>query len=502
MVRLSSTASAAAAVLFAFTLQVTECSAMFSVHEDILAYPQYEVRFPDSPDSYITEEEAERKIAAMSLRESQQHHESTPSYQHTSTTTTPEHNDDGSHAIQELRGGGYQTNQQMNADGTTVEIIYEPMMMNNKRYLCSIPVVQPPPKLNATERRKNRDDEEKELARATVSGTELLKGMEGTCLYFISGWWSYSFCYNDHIKQFHGLPPPNGLQTLPPVEDPHAASYILGRAAVPDRDSKLELPKDGVMELQANGELKYLVQKLAGGTLCDITGKERRIELQYHCAPNASQDRIGYIKEVTTCCYLMVVHTPRLCKDPAFKPPADSRANTIECLEVMNEERIKEYKMEKERQDANLEKLIDMVNKELDGVKGMGNGKGKGKEQKGYKVKPEYNGRKKGSFKEMGQEYVVTGEDGREQRIMVQEVDIDAAALLGGLRDGVEVVDMEAFAKLVADAGILAGAEREELMEKLGEAKKKKKKEGQVKDGSEEKEKKEKKKDEKGHDEL
>lgn len=48
---------------------------------------------------------------------------------------------------------------------------------------------------------------------------------------------------------------------------------------MPDRDAKPD-PKDGVMELQANGELKYLVQKLAGGTLCDITGKDRRIELQ------------------------------------------------------------------------------------------------------------------------------------------------------------------------------------------------------------------------------
>ncbi|KAK6541070.1 Protein OS-9 [Orbilia ellipsospora] len=487
MVRLSSTA--AAATLFALALRVTECNGMFSVHEDILAYPQYEVRFPDSPDSYITEEEADRKIASMSLRELQQH-ASTPSPSYPTATPSSD-DDDESHAIQERDQTQHHQQQQMNADGTTVEIIYESMMMNNKRYLCSIPVVQPPPKLNATERRKNKDDEEKELARATVSGTELLKGMEGTCLYFISGWWSYSFCYNEHIKQFHGLPPPNGLQTLPPVEDPHAASYILGRAAVPDRDSKLELPKDGVMELQANGELKYLVQKLAGGTLCDITGKERRIELQYHCAPNASQDRIGYIKEVTTCCYLMVVHTPRLCKDPAFKPPADSRANTIECLEVMNEERIKEYKREKERQDANLEKLIDMVNRELGGSGGK-DGKGKEKE-KGYKAKANYNVRKKNAFKEMGQEYVVTGEDGREQMIMVQEVDIDAALL--GLKDGVEIVDMEAFAKLVAEAGGLGG-EGEKLMEKLkeGQANSKEDKEGDKK--------KQKKKDGNGHDEL
>ncbi|EPS40906.1 hypothetical protein H072_5214 [Dactylellina haptotyla CBS 200.50] len=446
MVRLSSTAGAAALLTFALT--VTKAQAMFSVHEDLLAYPQYEVRFPDSPDSYITEEEANRKIASMSLRDKQiPRSSSSPSYP--TDGAEPEE----VHAVQQQSPGG--GNNDPHDPFEAVETVYEAMMMNNRRYLCSIPVVQPPPKLNATERRKNKDDEEKELARATVSGTELLRGMEGTCLYFISGWWSYSFCYNDYIKQFHQLPPANGLPTIPPVEDPHAASYILGKASVPDRDAKPDMPKDGLMELQANGELKYLVQKLAGGTLCDITGKERRIELQYHCAPNASQDRIGYIKEVTTCCYLMVVHTPRLCSDPAFQPPAESRANTIECLEVMNEERIKQYRAEKERQEKNLDKLLDIVNRELEkGIKKTMPGPGKVNE-KSYVVKPNYKVRKKNkATQEGGKEdtYVLTGEDGAEQMIMVQEVDVDAAML--GLPEGVQVVDLEAFARMAADAGI------------------------------------------------
>jgi hypothetical protein len=36
----------------------------------------------------------------------------------------------------------------------------------------------------------------------TASGLELLREMEGKCMYYFSGWWSYSFCYQKQIKQF------------------------------------------------------------------------------------------------------------------------------------------------------------------------------------------------------------------------------------------------------------------------------------------------------------
>ncbi|KAK6504129.1 Protein OS-9 [Arthrobotrys conoides] len=478
MVRLSSTASVTG--LLALALQLHAISAMFSVHEDLLAYPQYEVRFPSSQDSYVTEEEADRKIASMSLRDLQQVPTSSAPPSANPTDNAGSNGDDGS-------GSGSLAVQNKNGDDrgafshrASDDIIYEAMMMGKRRYLCSIPIVQPPPKLNATERRKNKSEEDKELARATVSGTELLRGMEGSCLYFISGWWSYSFCYNDHIKQFHQLPPANGVPALPPVEDPHAASYILGRAAVPDRDAKPDMPKEGgVMEMAANGELKYLVQKLAGGTLCDITGKERRIELQYHCSPHASQDRIGFIKEVTTCCYLMVIYTPRLCSDAAFQPPAESRANQIECLEVMNEERIKEYRAEKERREKNLQTLLEIVGNEAEQELGgkLAGGIGKGK----YTAKPNYKIRAKGNERGLKEgdnpdgTYFVTGNDGREQMVMVQELEVNAD-MLKNLPEGVEIVDIEALARLAQGRARVGGQFEmdEKMMKRIQEEEEKK----------------------------
>ncbi|RYC54089.1 hypothetical protein CHU98_g12120, partial [Xylaria longipes] len=90
-------------------------------------------------------------------------------------------------------------------------------------------------------------------------------------------------------------------------------------------------------DLQVKGDQRYLVQRMGDGTVCDLTGRERTIEIQYHCSPESTQDRIGWIKEVTTCSYLMMVNTPRLCVDVAFQPPKEERANIISCRAIVSE---------------------------------------------------------------------------------------------------------------------------------------------------------------------
>lgn len=157
------------------------------------------------------------------------------------------------------------------------------MILNDHEYLCSIPAIQTSPK-NETADAMAKAEEEKELARATTRGWELLQEMQGNCMYFISGWWSYQFCYNDAVKQFHQLPPQRG-DPYPPKEDKTTPSYILGRV---NRDGnnrhrgEISDGKSGIesTELQVKGEMRYLVQKLGAGTICDLTGKERRIEVQ------------------------------------------------------------------------------------------------------------------------------------------------------------------------------------------------------------------------------
>ena len=104
-------------------------------------------------------------------------------------------------------------------------------------------------------------------------------------------------------------------------------------------------------EIQAKGtpSSRYLSQKLSGGTTCDLTGSPRRVEIQFHCHPQ-SADRIGWIKEVSTCSYLMVVYTPRLCNDVAFLPPREEKAAGIVCREVVPEAEIAEWESRKARE--------------------------------------------------------------------------------------------------------------------------------------------------------
>lgn len=114
----------------------------------------------------------------------------------------------------------------------------------------------------------------------------MLSELEGDCLYFVSGWWSYSYCHNREVRQFHQKTPQGGAAIpWPPMEDPGTPSYVLGQVS-PEKRARSEKQrvkgssKGEGTELQATGELRFLVQKLGGGTTCDLTRKERKIEIQ------------------------------------------------------------------------------------------------------------------------------------------------------------------------------------------------------------------------------
>lgn len=150
-------------------------------------------------------------------------------------------------------------------------------------------------------------EEQKELVRAADRGWELLEGMRGNCIYYLSGWWSYSFCYKDEVKQFHQLPPSRGVPIYPPVEDTSVHSFILGRypktakeeKAKKDSSRKTLGGEQGNKEtfddegnvkentnkglepsLETKGSSRYMVQRLTDGTECDLTGRPRKIDVQ------------------------------------------------------------------------------------------------------------------------------------------------------------------------------------------------------------------------------
>ncbi|KAF7902761.1 hypothetical protein EAF00_002664 [Botryotinia globosa] len=300
---------------------------VFSVHDDLLAFPQYEVVFsseiPSHEEAYFIANHPNLPVRFSGNKEDLR-------------SLQP-----SQHPIQDDP-----TDHESEPPKQTHELMY----LHGEAHVCTIPIVSLPPR-NETSEAEARAAEQKELARATDRGWELLQDLENNCLYFVSGWWSYSFCYNNEITQFHQLPAQPGKAAFPPQPDPSAQEFVLGKAkASPKSKSKEdewgnqieahETPKNGESpktELQVKGDMRYLVQKMEGGTICDLTGKPRQVEVQFHCNPNV-KDRIGYIKEMTTCSYLMVVYTPRLCDDVAFMPPKAEKANSIVCKPVAHQQ--------------------------------------------------------------------------------------------------------------------------------------------------------------------
>ncbi|CAG8650631.1 1175_t:CDS:2, partial [Dentiscutata erythropus] len=197
-------------------------------------------------------------------------------------------------------------------------------------YLCQIPYVA-----NQTAIEENKSEENKDDVDLMKKGLALLEPMkQQTCLIHQHGWWTYEYCHLRKIRQYH----------LQPGLDDQKPSFILGEydsriATLPPSNKDSEDQKHSLgTDLQVGRGKKYLVQRWGGGSTCDLTGKPRQVEIQFHCNPQPG-DSIAVVKEMYTCHYLMIIHTPRLCQDAAFLSKSSFKVNQIECHRIVSDEK-------------------------------------------------------------------------------------------------------------------------------------------------------------------
>ncbi|KAF5315877.1 hypothetical protein D9611_004616 [Ephemerocybe angulata] len=213
----------------------------------------------------------------------------------------------------------------------------EHMKMGSKdSYVCYIP--------KPAESASTRQQEETETDATPARSWSLLQPLSGTCLYHRQGWFTYSYCHNQAIRQFKELAQPQArllAGTYKPEEDQDWESYTLGRAPRSAEDAGADLTvaernaQAANLELARNAGSRYLVQRWGDGTICDKTGKPREVEVQFHCSM-VMTDHILFVKEAKTCSYVVVIHTPRLCGEPGFKSRRDLGEETlIRCREVV-----------------------------------------------------------------------------------------------------------------------------------------------------------------------
>lgn len=192
------------------------------------------------------------------------------------------------------------------------------------------------------------------------------------------------YCHNRYIRQFRELEPRRVLLGADeePREDRTYAGYTLGLAQPPKRrkealppgqrragsgsaDKAVELWKrKGGPDTHAHAlapektatfgqgpASRYLVQHWRDGTPCDKTGRPREVEVQVHCAMG-SADIIYDVREVATCQYTVVIHSPHLCSLPGFHPESDDDITPAptRCREVVSDDFLKHWLQVQENQ--------------------------------------------------------------------------------------------------------------------------------------------------------
>ncbi|SCV67716.1 BQ2448_5327 [Microbotryum intermedium] len=253
---------------------------------------------------------------------------------------------------------------------------------SGQAFLCTVPSVsEDEVEHSVKETTKDAVALQEERERGLENGLALLEPLRTQCLYSKKNWFTYSFCYGKHIRQFHELRVAGSVE---PVEDVNNWSYTLGRYPAPQPAIEKASPPRHVggggggggagnnngranpaalapgatsaVSTRAPGTLGggpemglgddegglYLTQIWDDGTICDKTGLPREVEvqvripeveevgkkalidltrsiprLQFHCNTQTI-DRIALIRETAICRYVMIIHTPRLCSEPVF----------------------------------------------------------------------------------------------------------------------------------------------------------------------------------------
>ncbi|ORX33983.1 hypothetical protein BD324DRAFT_605342 [Kockovaella imperatae] len=199
-------------------------------------------------------------------------------------------------------------------------------------YLCLLP----PKNVTSAQtlRLKSESHEELDPAQSWAAMSHL----DGKCLYSTLGWFTYSYCHNSHIRQFraarHTHPhPPGGYE---PEEDTSYEAYTLGQKG--SRRPSRAAAESNAVSFGLGASSRYLVQRWSDGTLCDKTKRPREVEVQIHCSMTTT-DIIYLVKEMTTCQYVVVIHSPHLCSLPGFRAPqVDVEPAGIQCRQSISDQ--------------------------------------------------------------------------------------------------------------------------------------------------------------------
>ncbi|KAG4306443.1 hypothetical protein PORY_000431 [Pneumocystis oryctolagi] len=207
---------------------------------------------------------------------------------------------------------------------------YEILKLNNEKYFCTTPKVH----YESTDNEKSETNLEKEneSEKALENGLKLISSLENSCIYYLEGWWTYVLCYNKYVKQFHPLDWDGSQKSLRILENQSENYYLMGRFNTSIKKGTSIFSS----KIEHNGDSYYISQRVGGGTYCNLIQENRHIEIQYICEPD-TYDKIVFVAEISTCSYKMIVHTSKLCKEPFFNQLNNKDAHIINCERILDD---------------------------------------------------------------------------------------------------------------------------------------------------------------------
>ncbi|KAG2176663.1 hypothetical protein INT44_007327 [Umbelopsis vinacea] len=323
-------------------LASTALASNFFVHEDVLAHPMYSISLGQNPISNST---AQQLLKAESTDHS------------------------------ELRNPSQQLQSIFKTEDTHTHLVMKSKL--GQSYLCQIPIT----KSNTTDTNEEESEIKISDAERKKRGLQLLAPLYNQCIY---GWprsyWAYEYCHLQHVKQFHAPPNSQG-HVYPPGSDPEnkqfvgGIEYVLGRFngdnKIPSSEVAEANNKEVLLQTEVHtfGQRSYLSQRWSFGDKCDLTGRPREVNIQFHCSMQ-NEDEIVSMHEFATCEYQMVIATPRLCQDIAFVPRARQDIHHIQCDPIISDSQFQEIEADQVNEDVHI--VVDKhVERKSDSTSGV-----------------------------------------------------------------------------------------------------------------------------------